>query len=1599
MMYNNQANLNQQQPQQQQRHQIPNNNFNDDNFDSSESDSDSDSDMDEELLPENNGDANNDADNGAGPARNIDHQENRNNDNNELEDDSNGLRDRENAVLERMDYINRPNDLLVADVLETDRNRDENVPCFDENSQANFNLSLLGEREGGLNLNILPPENDDSSRESMDVDDDNDVDLDNINLSGMRIVSLRNSSNANDDHKLDTGAGSSGLSRQYFEKSTSSNYNISGSDGGDDDSDTIQNKLLLDIEKIRNDSLGSSSNRDHDIGGTRNGCDKCNFRDGDESGFDDECRRRFCESFPSCKTQRHNNSLDSGSSNKSPKAMQNKELKDMENESESNNSHNDNKVTCDNETLNNSNENNKTTDDDEECNDESTDDSKINLNNSNNKGNVNLDNVSNNNENNVAIDKDDEDDDADVDNEQASSSASGNRINECNCIVDRLDNINGHSSKMLNLELVNAHKCNCRKSSTNPIPEPDEVEPNLDNVIPPNDEVPEMRGIVRPRGDNNQDEQNNARPIKKLKLNNGTSSSRNKTPRTIFHKALDAVNMSWDNQHLKNILASDQYSTTSTNSVSTPGTSKSSVKSNFNDAGQPLWHEPLSMCAARIDSLRSHGHTDAALRLSVSVVRTIKQIQRDAQSLWKKYETSLEAYKSKTEEINEQPEHCCCECGDKDRKKPPTDANPLPSTSTAAPPATPSTSSSVLPSNDSHCSGSSSSKSAQLPSSALNKQPYTMIRYDYLGNNKQIPSTPRCDQCVNNCDRYGMPNPMQPSNRGPCYRSHEYRNQYDFPGGVHGGPMHPNMKRSSGFPFHNDRMYVYDPMNHHPHSLPNMHHNHQGQRFNNYMPGTNPYPPSYRCDPHNCHLYQRKMPTNDRSMMLYNCNNPGSSRHGEYHNYDNVHRCFQGDPPSYESRLENQPSANTPCTSNPNYPNQSSFSKVCDCKISNRDRENRQNNSENQTENVNNTNEPKSVPPIMPVAPGTSTNASTSSMESSSQQIVSNQISPSQPVPSVAPAIPNSQPIQSSATPSTSAAAFIPDNKSASVCKEHNKTQSCIKKFCCKLSPSDITPNATQSQNPMPKSCKMCLPQSYNNCTCQSYNSSHNQYGQPPMMRQSGLCHKQYPSVNHHHNSHMPPCYNTYNSDLPPTYNSFCRSSRVDRYAYMYQDLTTNNYNRPCSYRGEIDDGSNAKKYNTNNFVNYGASTSKGQPSTSSSLLQPPKKSDFVRNKKPNCIADCLDCSVGCDVEFPLDAVACIFDCLTEACIIPDAINGPDMGRLTFDSISTSTEDESVIPPRHQHVSVPGSQDSNETYLTLAFEAAILALGKQRIMPQGLYSQHVVSKQQDEFINRLRHIDLDRMLVEVLKNLTIQMLDDGPTSGFGVSIHPESVPMHALARFLFESLLNHYPNLAFQSGLRAMRLPVLEDRTDISGEFSSVEVDQHYQRDGFIMTRCPRWWILVHLESQQCVLSSTMLSAAKGDSLRLTTVLQSARRNIHNSTQLFKLAQDAFRFATPESGPRSQTLLSAAFELGLQVMRMTLTSPSWRRRDMVRWLVTCATHLGVDALNSIMQNWMCLFTPTEATGPVATTIMSHTSIMRLNLSFQVRYYFNISSIL
>uniref|UniRef100_A0A4X1SKK7 SWIM-type domain-containing protein n=1 Tax=Sus scrofa TaxID=9823 RepID=A0A4X1SKK7_PIG len=334
-------------------------------------------------------------------------------------------------------------------------------------------------------------------------------------------------------------------------------------------------------------------------------------------------------------------------------------------------------------------------------------------------------------------------------------------------------------------------------------------------------------------------------------------------------------------------------------------------------------------------------------------------------------------------------------------------------------------------------------------------------------------------------------------------------------------------------------------------------------------------------------------------------------------------------------------------------------------------------------------------------------------------------------------------------------------------------------------------------------------------------------------------------------------------------------------------------------------------------------------------------------------------------VGHPLDPIGCLCRALLEAsrleeetlALYPDS--GPEKRKVAY-----------------QHVPVPGSP--GESYLAMALEVALLGLGQQRALPEGLYAQDKVVRNEEQLLALLEEVELDERLVQVLRKQAGQLLEGGPFSGFGEVLFRESVPMHTCARYLFTALLPHDPDLAYRLSLRAMRLPVLETAFP-AGETHGNPLDS------IMSNRFPRWFILGHLETRQCELASTMLTAAKGDPKWLHAVLGSIQQNIHSPALLFKLAQDACKTATPASAPPDTTLLGIALELGLQVMRMTLNTMTWRRREMVRWLVSCATEIGPQALMNIMQNWYSLFTPVEAATIVAVTGTTHATLLRLQL--------------
>lgn len=77
-------------------------------------------------------------------------------------------------------------------------------------------------------------------------------------------------------------------------------------------------------------------------------------------------------------------------------------------------------------------------------------------------------------------------------------------------------------------------------------------------------------------------------------------------------------------------------------------------------------------------------------------------------------------------------------------------------------------------------------------------------------------------------------------------------------------------------------------------------------------------------------------------------------------------------------------------------------------------------------------------------------------------------------------------------------------------------------------------------------------------------------------------------------------------------------------------------------------------------------------------------------------------------------------------------------------------------PPVYQHVPVAaGCPNSSESYLSLAMEVALMGMGQQRVMPEGLYAQDKVCRNEEQLLSRLQELQLDDELVQTLQKQCI----------------------------------------------------------------------------------------------------------------------------------------------------------------------------------------------------------------------------------------------------
>ncbi|KAE8636238.1 hypothetical protein XENTR_v10002901 [Xenopus tropicalis] len=120
-------------------------------------------------------------------------------------------------------------------------------------------------------------------------------------------------------------------------------------------------------------------------------------------------------------------------------------------------------------------------------------------------------------------------------------------------------------------------------------------------------------------------------------------------------------------------------------------------------------------------------------------------------------------------------------------------------------------------------------------------------------------------------------------------------------------------------------------------------------------------------------------------------------------------------------------------------------------------------------------------------------------------------------------------------------------------------------------------------------------------------------------------------------------------------------------------------------------------------------------------------------------------------VGHPLDPIGTLFSSLMEACRVDDE------GFHGFSDFADGFGHCKSL--EYQHLSPHKFLEEGESYLTLAVEVALIGLGQQRIMPDGLYAQEKVCRNEEQLISKLQEIELDDTLVKIFRKQAVFLLE------------------------------------------------------------------------------------------------------------------------------------------------------------------------------------------------------------------------------------------------
>lgn len=303
--------------------------------------------------------------------------------------------------------------------------------------------------------------------------------------------------------------------------------------------------------------------------------------------------------------------------------------------------------------------------------------------------------------------------------------------------------------------------------------------------------------------------------------------------------------------------------------------------------------------------------------------------------------------------------------------------------------------------------------------------------------------------------------------------------------------------------------------------------------------------------------------------------------------------------------------------------------------------------------------------------------------------------------------------------------------------------------------------------------------------------------------------------------------------------------------------------------------------------------------------------------------------------------------------------------------LTTTQQQASSDKSNYHHVPLQGCC-SKESYLTLAVETALIALGQQRPIPTISSALDRAVRQEAELISKLETIDTsDPNLLEIVKNQAALLLQGAPFHNSSCGVSTDSAPLHTFAKYLFDTLVGHYPQLAYKVGVYALKMPLLPD--------------DNIENVGAARTS-PRPMNFNHLQSEQLALAQAMLSKAKDEVQQggfLRKVYRASVKNIRNPASLLKLSKHVMKEAKPNGTTLYPALLRTSFDLGLQVLKMTLaphTSNGKIRREAILFIVECATDIGLDAVLQMMRDSRDYFSAMESLNLVVARDNDHVNV-------------------